>query len=401
VRSPKWVWVLALILVLPAPGLAQNDTLVLVGTNPNMGGYAVAGHNIYAFVPTIDSIKVADYSVPSVLPPVTSYPVNLCMDIEIRDSLAYYVGDSLYIRDISNPLEPQVVGSCVLSWGQYAFRVHLFDSLALVTHGTEVEICLLRIIDISEAADPQILGEPLYASMYTKMDAWKRDNYVYWVDYARRPDTWEQVGRIIVLDVTNPAEPVPLVVDTCLPSAPCAIWIEGSYAYVGLSTYNPDHSGLIVLDVSDPHNIDSVGFYETPYTALNVHIKDNLAYVSALGLYVLDISDPTNPVLVTHYSTPAACKDVFVDEPYVLVAEETSLLVFEASFLKPGDVNWDRVVDIGDVVYLINYLFVSGPEPPNSSLADVNCDCQIDMGDTVYLINYLFLGAAPPQSGGC
>jgi hypothetical protein len=401
VRSPNSVWILALILVLPASGLAENDTLLLVGTNPDMGGYAVAGHDIYAFVPTIDSIKVADYSVPSVLLPVTSYPVNLCMDIEIRDSLAYYVGDSLYIRDISNPLEPQVVGSYVLSWGQYAFRVHLFDSLALVIHNTPPEICLLRIIDVSDPTDPQILDEPLCGSMYTKMDAWKKDDYVYWVDYALRPDTWEEVGRIMVLDVTNPAEPVPLVVDTCLPSAPYAIWIEGSYAYVGLSTYNPDHSGLMVLDVSDPYNIDSVGFYETPYTVHNVHIKDNLAYVSALGLYVLDISDPTNPILLTHYSTPAACRDVFVDEPYVLVAEGSSLSVFEASFLQPGDVNWDRQVNIGDVVYLINYLFVSGPEPSNSSLADVNCDCQIDIADTVYLIDYLFLGGSPPQSGGC
>ena len=157
----------------------------------------------------------------------------------------------------------------------------------------------------------------------------------------------------------------------------------------------------MVLDISDPYNIDSVGFFETPYTAHNVHIKDNLAYVSALGLYVLDIGDPTSPTLVTYYSTPAACMDVFVDEPYVLAAEQTSLLVFEASFLKPGDVNWDREVDIGDVVYLINYLFMSGAEPPNPNLADVNCDCQIDIGDMVYLINYLFLGGSAPQFGGC
>jgi hypothetical protein len=62
-----------------------------------------------------------------------------------------------------------------------------------------------------------------------------------------------------------------------------------------------------------------------------------------------------------------------------------------------GDVNVDGVIDVGDVVYLINYLFKNGPTPSPSSRGDVNCDRNVDVGDAVYLINYLFKGGPKPS----
>jgi len=67
----------------------------------------------------------------------------------------------------------------------------------------------------------------------------------------------------------------------------------------------------------------------------------------------------------------------------------------EAKFLR-GDINADGVIDVGDVVYLINYLYRSGPAPSPLPLADVNSDGVVDIGDVVYLINYLFRGGPPP-----
>ncbi len=65
----------------------------------------------------------------------------------------------------------------------------------------------------------------------------------------------------------------------------------------------------------------------------------------------------------------------------------------------PGDVNRDRIVDIGDIVFLINYLFMSGTSPDIFESGDVNSDGQIDIGDVVCLINYLFIGG--PEPVGC
>jgi hypothetical protein len=73
--------------------------------------------------------------------------------------------------------------------------------------------------------------------------------------------------------------------------------------------------------------------------------------------------------------------------------------VFAQRFSAPsvclaGDVNNDGHVDVGDVFYLINFLFASGPGPVCSG--DVNGDHAVDIGDVFYLINFLFAGGPPP-----
>jgi hypothetical protein len=65
----------------------------------------------------------------------------------------------------------------------------------------------------------------------------------------------------------------------------------------------------------------------------------------------------------------------------------------------PGDVNGDRTVDIADVIFLINYLFIGGAAPEPLQAGDANCDEMVDIADVVYLINYLFIGGSPPGCG--
>jgi len=62
-----------------------------------------------------------------------------------------------------------------------------------------------------------------------------------------------------------------------------------------------------------------------------------------------------------------------------------------------ADVNETGNVSLGDIVYLINYLFKFGPEPdPFYREADTNGDGKVSLGDIVWLINYLFkFGPAP------
>ena len=72
---------------------------------------------------------------------------------------------------------------------------------------------------------------------------------------------------------------------------------------------------------------------------------------------------------------------------------------YRITYYKPGDVNKDGEVDIGDIVFLINYLFKGGLPPEFIETADVNGDCVVDIGDVVYLINYLFKNGPVPQDG--
>ncbi len=65
-----------------------------------------------------------------------------------------------------------------------------------------------------------------------------------------------------------------------------------------------------------------------------------------------------------------------------------------------GDANGDGIVNMGDLVFLISYLYRDGPLPDPPSAGDPNGDCIIGMGDVVYLINYLYR-TGPPLKRGC
>ncbi len=60
-----------------------------------------------------------------------------------------------------------------------------------------------------------------------------------------------------------------------------------------------------------------------------------------------------------------------------------------------GDADADGAVNIGDAVYLINYIFKGGP-PPLMWAADANGDGAVNIGDAVYLIQYIFQGGPAP-----
>ncbi len=85
------------------------------------------------------------------------------------------------------------------------------------------------------------------------------------------------------------------------------------------------------------------------------------------------------------------------DIVHVTMPTETSGIDFNLPSLPTrGDANQDGIIDIGDVIYLINYLFIDGSAPEPLWVGDCNCDGVVDIGDVVFLINYLFISGSPP-----
>jgi len=67
------------------------------------------------------------------------------------------------------------------------------------------------------------------------------------------------------------------------------------------------------------------------------------------------------------------------------------------SFIR-GDANGDKAINLGDIVYLINYLYKSDSPPHPLEAGDANCSGVVDLGDVVHLINYLYKDGPAP---GC
>lgn len=61
-----------------------------------------------------------------------------------------------------------------------------------------------------------------------------------------------------------------------------------------------------------------------------------------------------------------------------------------------GDANGDQTVDVGDVVFLVNYLYRNDTAPDPIEAGDANCDGIVNVGDVVYLVSYLYRNGPPP-----
>jgi len=62
-----------------------------------------------------------------------------------------------------------------------------------------------------------------------------------------------------------------------------------------------------------------------------------------------------------------------------------------------GDVDCSGEINIGDMVYLVDFMFNSGPAPDPYG-GDVDGDGDIDVADLVYLVDYFFNSGPPPPN---
>jgi hypothetical protein len=122
------------------------------------------------------------------------------------------------------------------------------------------------------------------------------------------------------------------------------------------------------------------------------------------------IDDPTGSL-----SNPGIADSVFADTTvdsglvydYVIIAEDNAgrlgphsdVVTVEAtigSFLR-GDANADGTINIGDAVFLVEYIFKDGPPPDPLESGETNCDGWLNIGDITFIIAYLFRDGPPPN----
>ena len=108
--------------------------------------------------------------------------------------------------------------------------------------------------------------------------------------------------------------------------------------------------------------------------------------------------DDTMTICLDSCFWPPTNRLVFSRSDPVTYVPRTNLpYCFSMSYPGLGDSNADGIVDIGDVVYLIGYLYRNGPAPTPTEVGDANCDGIVDIGDVVRLIGSLFKGGPPPS----
>lgn len=85
---------------------------------------------------------------------------------------------------------------------------------------------------------------------------------------------------------------------------------------------------------------------------------------------------------------------VTVSDPYSIVTQAVHIVTYFC-----GDANGDSAANVGDAVFLINYVFKEGSWPEPMQAGDANGDGDANVADAVYLINFVFKSGPPPFCG--
>ena len=145
---------------------------------------------------------------------------------------------------------------------------------------------MFQVLDISDPANPKIVGELLTdAQIYSVTIS---GNYAYIVNPFR------------IIDISDPANPALVSSIDSLPAAYPAnnVKVKGNYAYLG------DWGGFItIIDISNPSNPQTLGLMNVPGDGVSdLAVKDTIIYAKSVdnfGIYVFNITNPDSPSQVT------------------------------------------------------------------------------------------------------
>lgn len=116
---------------------------------------------------------------------------------------------------------------------------------------------------------------------------------------------------------------------------------------------------------------------------------------ACIGSFLTPIVTSTSPT-VTNPVTQLTSPSPVITSPTDAVTSPPTQVTIVCVAVR-GEANGDGIIDLGDLVYLIGYLYRGGPAPNPMWVGDCNCDEVVDVGDVVFLINYLYRAGDPPN----
>jgi hypothetical protein len=102
---------------------------------------------------------------------------------------------------------------------------------------------------------------------------------------------------------------------------------------------------------------------------------------------------------VKYYITGIGAPDTSLNDP----PNAPDILYSYTVELAPlcGDANGDGLMNVGDAVSIVNYVFKQGAPPDPLCAGNTNGDDKTDIGDAVYLVNHIFRDGPPPIDPCC
>ena len=280
-----------------------------IGMVATAGGVTsmVASHQWAAFDDGAASLGILDLTNPANPTIVAHVDVGTVNDLARSGHHVFVAthGNGVQIVDVSDPQIPVVVGS--LATPAFPRHIVVDGDLAIIEAGFTSGV---GILDVSDPTAP-ILTATLATNRITFDVAIEGTTACY----------SEDLGQTVVLDLTNPATPVPVA---NVWSAGNPLLLENSILYQGFSDpFNdkPDFS-LQIVDLSTPSAPVELAEVENLPFATEFAVDGNLLYITTAGsgTLIYDLSSVTSPELVGGGITNTPTADVAVNGDLLLLS---------------------------------------------------------------------------------
>lgn len=214
------------------------------------------------------------------------------MDVFIMGDYAYVcAGFNLLVFDVSDKADPQIIGTGELS--TIARTLEVVGSYAYVAD----TLYGLVIFDISDPTKPQKIGDYQITEGTVAVDLSVAGSYAYIANYDYS-DPFNVDNGFLAVDVSNPFNPIYVGGYT-------GFLITGVSA-IGSNVYAAcPMNGLRIIDMSDPSAPVELGYDDT-IAPFGVDVFGDIAYMyepySLNTLWPVDVTDPSNPVVLTAFT---------------------------------------------------------------------------------------------------
>ena len=238
----------------------------------------------------------------------------------------------LSVFDCSNPYEITKISSTELGDAATCYP-WLTDNLVYISDAEKG----LTVVDISDRSNPEVVGcaqckessEVPYAGLW---ESFYMDGYVFAtvVDW-----TASDIDYFLSFDVSDPKNPQLVDQIKTSPFRLFSINHCGDFAYIG------SDCGLLVVDISDPSNIEVVSEKVITGDVRDIDIVGNHLYITQYFGYgepaemkIFDISNPANPQQISEFiisEDMAFARNIEVVDNIAYISSDKGLAIVDVS----------------------------------------------------------------------
>jgi len=340
--------------------------------------------------------------------------------IDVSNNYAYVVGsaggNNLNIIDITNPSDPQTIGTASLS--DIGNKVKVVGKYAYVVE--EATGDGLEIFDISNASSTYKVGGVVTGGAAN--DVYVSGRYAYVVTDTGGDD-------FEIFDISDPTNPTKVGGATGFDAGKdvSAVVVQGKYAYITEKGGCCGKQGLYIFDISDPTSPVKISSAPVSYDATDIYVSGRYAYVTSTvsndDLDIFDISNPANIIALDTIDLPKGGRSLDVSGDYAFVGgentsgDELSVLnisdpnnIYKVGGADATHIVWDLKV-VGQYIYLVSNTGVldiyniGGIKSPGASIGslatnNVNIWEDLTVGNNLSVQNGVNIGADGLFSAG-